>query len=676
MRKLQHTLIFAGLVAACLMAGCKKENPSQGTSFTAETEQGEANAKTELVGSDIRWKSGDQIWLKNSSNQKEQLTVADGIGTNKGKFYTSSSFNLNPPYTATYGVNIDNGVVSLPATQTLTAANVASPGTIADGLMPMVATSSNNKLPFKNLLGGLCFKLTGSGAVTAIRITSNTSEKLWGDFTANFAYGTMAPTPGGTGNHVLTVNCTGVTLSNIEQYFIVMLPPGTLASGYTVEFLNGNTVVKTQSGNGSATLVQRSKIKTSSTATNVVPPATLTVTTNNPSGSNTSWTGSGSVTSTGASSTVIERGFCYGTTYPPTIDGSHVASGNGTGSYTQALSSLVAGQVHWVRAYAKNEVGTVFYGAAIPFGTGVTITEGRLPNRFSVSGSLTVQFSRGNLQYNGGTSVGNGTWSFATNQWDYIGTTTEQKYDGYGNGNGGNSSYYSYSQYSKRSIKRDLFCWGTSNINHCTFPEPWRTGVLTKDQWNPSGNGFYTNAFYANGYDGNNLSGNADWGANSITNGGSGWRTLTQSEWNYLLNSRSGDRYAKVKLSNGIYGLIIFPNGFAWATNFSSFTTNSAGSNWITLTALQWSVLESQGVAFLPAAGTRIVLNDYGSVGVNAIVAAGPASVTGLNSVGGYWTATHHDSHNCYSVQFDNSTMNAAASVRRFQGSSVRLVHD
>ncbi len=132
-----------------------------------------------------------------------------------------------------------------------------------------------------------------------------------------------------------------------------------------------------------------------------------------------------------------------------------------------------------------------------------------------------------------------------------------------------------------------------------------------------------------------------------------------------------------MKLSSGTCGLIIFPDGFAWATNFISFTTNTANSDWITLTALQWSVLESQGVAFLPAAGTRIVLNDNGgSGGENSSVATGPASVTGLNSVGGYWTATHHTSFNCYSVQFDNSTMNAAASVRRFQGTSVRLVHN
>ena len=65
-----------------------------------------------------------------------------------------------------------------------------------------------------------------------------------------------------------------------------------------------------------------------------------------------------------------------------------------------------------------------------------------------------------------------------------------------------------------------------------------------------------------------------------------------------------------------------------------------------------------------------------GSNGENGIVAYGPASVTGLNSIGGYWTATHHTSYDCYSVQFDNSTMNAAASDRRFQGNSVRLVHN
>lgn len=631
MRKLQNTLIFAGLVAACLMAGCKKENPSQGTSFTAETEQGEANAKTGLVGSDIVWRSGDQIQLKNSSSpsQTETLTVAEGTGTNKGKFYTSSSFNLEPPYTATYGVNIDNGVVSLPSTQTLTAANVASPGTIADGLMPMVATSSTNKLPFKNLLGGLCFKVTGSGALTAIRITSNTSEKLWGDFTANFADGTMTPTPNGTGSNVLTVNCTGVTLSNTVQYFIVMLPPGTLASGYTVDFLNGNTVVKTQSGTGSLSLVQRSKIKTSYQTTTVVPPVQYTVTTsvNNASG--------GTVTGGG---TYNQNASCTVTATP--------ASGYILESWT--MNGL---DVTWDRSYSLTVNSNVTLTANF-----VQVPTGALPGLFLVAGSMNnnprrVWFSRGNLKYSGGD---NGTWSFHTNQYDRLGSNGQ-----YGSENSG--------------IAYDIFTWSMNNQTHkgATYSiyHPYQYGYADiGGEWSA----YFPNACFAyasgenctnsfNLYD--QSPAKADWGYNAISNGGntenSGWRTLTITEWDYLLTKHTFVRMT-VGGSYGSYGLVVWPDGCTLPINAT------------------WAQLEAAGALFLPAAGRRILSGGSwkGTGNQNAERWYGPSvSADNYNDYGYYWSANCGGTDWRYAqcMYFNSSTATTTSQYRMF-GASVRLV--
>lgn len=620
MRKLQHTLIFAGLVAACLMAGCKKENPSQGTSFTAETEQGEANAKTGLVGSNIVWRSGDQIQLKNSSSpsQTETLTVADdGIGTNKGKFYTSSSFNLNPPYTASYGVNVSNGAVSLPSTQTLTAANVVNPGTIADGVMPMVATSSTNKLPFKNLLGGLCFKLTGSGALTAIRITSNTSEKLWGDFTANFSDGTMAPT-GGTGSNVLTVNCTGVTLSNTVQYFIVMLPPGTLASGYTVEFLNGNTVNHSVNAPGSANLVQRSKIKTSNQTVNIVPVVQYTVTTsvNNASGGTVSGGGT----------------YEYGQTCTVTAS---PYSGYICESWT--IGSTV---YSYSRSYSFTVTNDVTIRANF-----IAVPTGAIGGLFSVSASQKVWFSMGNLQYNG-----NSTWSFASSQWSYLGNTTAQ--NGYA-----------------ASTRRDLFYWGTSNIDHGTLVyQPWATALYANY------GGWYNNVCKSHGNQSENLYTTSDWGYNAITNGGntqnSGWRTLSNSEWNYLLNSRPNAADLRgLGTVNSVYGLIILPDNCPHAI--------SAG----------WATLEADGAVFLPASGcVGFLPDDYRKdynhnppiyVGFNDYIVDKSVSpdYMGLGTIGYYWSATTGGNHFCYCLLFDSDGIRASCyDMIRIDRLSVRLV--
>ena len=63
-------------------------------------------------------------------------------------------------------------------------------------------------------------------------------------------------------------------------------------------------------------------------------------------------------------------------------------------------------------------------------------------------------------------------------------------------------------------------------------------------------------------------SANYDWGYNAISNAGnqenSGWRTLTNGEWSYLLMTRStasGIRYAKAQV-NGINGVILLPDNW------------------------------------------------------------------------------------------------------------------
>lgn len=638
MRKLQHTLIFAGLVAACLMAGCKKENPSQGTSFTAETEQGEANAKTGLVGSNIVWRSGDQIQLKNSSSpsQTETLTVAEGTGTNKGKFYTSSSFNLDPPYTATYGVNINTGAVSLPATQTLTAEQVTSTqsnpqGTIADGLMPMVATSSTNKLPFKNLLGGLCFKLTGSGNLTSIKITSsNTSEKLWGDFTANFADGTMAPTTGGAGTNVLTVNCTDITLSSTPQYFVVMLPPGSLASNYTVDFTCNGAVIS-KPATGDANLVQRSKIKTSSTATNVVPVVQYTVTT---AVNNASW---GTVSGGG---TYQQNATCTVTATP--------ASGYILESWT-----MNGRDVTWNRSYSLTVNSNVTLTANF-----VQVPTGALPGLFLVAGSMNnnprrVWFSRGNLKYSGGD---NGTWSFHTNQYDRV----------------GDNGQYNYSNFDG---ERDIFAWGMNGRQHRGYYSQYRP--YHDGNTNTNNNRRYPKACWAYvnpdnssvySYNLNDSDGSADWGYNAISNGGntvnSGWRTLTKDEWQYLINNHTHFN----STVNGVWGHVFRPYG----------NTQSISG---TYTAQQWAAEEANGTLFLPGAGMRWFGNNPPSMSgsnYNRYFTAIPRRgfYPGLDGDphGLYWTATIADWSNAWVFHYSTGGITTGESYLRNDGMCVRLV--
>ena len=110
---------------------------------------------------------------------------------------------------------------------------------------------------------------------------------------------------------------------------------------------------------------------------------------------------------------------------------------------------------------------------------------------FSVSADKQVTFSKGNLQYTQSTD----TWSFADNQYDYLGEANIAI------------------DADVLADKVDLFGWSTSATNF---------GVSTSTDWE-------------NGYSGSFI----DWGTNKIGNDAPNtWRTLTRDEWEYLLNNR------------------------------------------------------------------------------------------------------------------------------------------
>lgn len=264
-------------------------------------------------------------------------------------------------------------------------------------------------------------------------------------------------------------------------------------------------------------------------------------------------------------------------------------------------------------------------------GSGHETTSGVLNGLFSVSDGLQVQFSIGNLQY----KASSNTWKFADNQWDYIGENNQPL----------SSSYNGWI---------DLFGWGTSGWD-CgnTYYHPWDSDNSDGSLYGPFGNINLTGSFA-----------NADWGVyNSISNGGNQtnlWRTLTLSEWKYIINTRntsSGIRFAKAKV-NGVNGLILFPDD--WTSSYYSINSiNQNGCNYSDneISTTQWQTIEQQGAVFLPASGYR-----YGT------------SVYGVKSFGYYWSATcsNYD-YGAYYLGFDDLFLSYYI-LEKYNGYSVRLV--
>ena len=160
---------------------------------------------------------------------------------------------------------------------------------------------------------------------------------------------------------------------------------------------------------------------------------------------------------------------------------------------------------------------------------GVTLGTPITPE-FSISATQKVSFAPGNLQATYDASTETWTWDFAANQYDYIGNAP------------GNTTIITEVKESTEPFAKlsasgtvDIFGWSTANTYF---------GIASST----SHETYTTEAF-------------ADWGNLVIGSQTAGyWRTMTNSEWDYLLNTRScstigeteNARYLKANTVSGV----------------------------------------------------------------------------------------------------------------------------
>lgn len=279
------------------------------------------------------------------------------------------------------------------------------------------------------------------------------------------------------------------------------------------------------------------------------------------------------------------------------------------GPYNACLLGFSSSDVGWYH-------GNRYYGRSVRPVYGQQKEDTNNETYFSVSETKKVTFSKGNLQYH----PANNKWRFAENQTDHIGDANSNC----------SSTYNGW---------LDLFGWSTSATNF---------GVSIS-----TNNSDYSGSF-------------VDWGTNQIGNDAPNtWRTLTDEEWRYLLNTRTNASYLKaVAQVDGVNGLIFLPDnwvcpaGVTFKSGFHSSNGVDYYAAYQTFTADQWSKLEAAGAVFLPAAGFR-----RGS------------SVENVQSRGLYWSATEYNSNFAYCLGFYSDEASTYFTCR-YRGLSVRLVKD
>lgn len=247
--------------------------------------------------------------------------------------------------------------------------------------------------------------------------------------------------------------------------------------------------------------------------------------------------------------------------------------------------------------------------------------EGLLGGKFSVAEGKQVQFSKGNLQCKTLTSIGFGyECRFAENQYDVIGNASANT-DLKGAMDHENDDWY------------DLFGWGM-----------WVKGE-SPDMY-PKDNKYY-------------VAGVEDAGEFvNISRIGSEWKTLSNVQWHYLLNTRTttkGIKYVKATVHN-VNGLILLPDN--WNGTYSFTNPNSSSATFETISNSSWTTLENEGAVFLPMAGGR-------------------ENATVTMTSGYYWSSTAYNADQAYSLYFNSSSLSTPGShyTNRYVGCAVRLVY-
>ena len=225
-----------------------------------------------------------------------------------------------------------------------------------------------------------------------------------------------------------------------------------------------------------------------------------------------------------------------------------------------------------------------------------------------------VQFSKGNLYYNGT------TFNFEANQYDTTPSSEGSRVENH--------------------ISHFFWCNSAENAIKLEYDNSW---------------GEQTSFFAAK---------------NFTVNGFSDWSTLSNAEWNYLLNSRNtayidNYRYAAVMVK-GMAGLLIFPDDFSsWPSGAGdkpqTFNTYSENWNGKDYTVAEFTVLQNNGCVFLPAAGHRL---GNGS----------SKYISYVGDYGTYWSTSSLGGGAPISLRFRNDEVKTNVSAGSTNANSVRLV--
>ena len=242
---MKHTyIIFCLSLLLLSLAGCKQDelqsshqSDTRLTSVKATTSAA-VKSRTQLSGNTVIWEQSDAIGIFSNTTAEAVRYSLTKIEGDEARFESETGVSGEEFY-AFYPYSAQSAVDGTTISYHLTNGQDYREGSFDTGDCPMVAKSTNSDFRFLQTCGIIRLRLTGTMAVSSIRLQGNNGEALAGDGTIDIASDAPVFTIDGSGDKLTAIQLrasANVQLSELsvtEFYFVVA--PQTLTQGITVD---------------------------------------------------------------------------------------------------------------------------------------------------------------------------------------------------------------------------------------------------------------------------------------------------------------------------------------------------------------------------------------------------------------------------------------------------------
>ncbi len=282
MKKLFFLALAALGITACQMEGLALESEVNEAEIYASMEALDATRTSMDQYNNVLWSEGDQIvaFMKTTLGTKYQIKE-QYVGSTSGGFSKVTSADSGDDLES--GQEIDHNVVVYPYSDQIwcmkydnsTPANAYklnlvlpqvqtyAENSFADDAFPMIAVSSDNKLTFRNICGGVKLQFKGVDRIKSIKLEGLGNEKISGKSSVVGYVNGSAPTitMASDASSSITLDCgDGVQLSpDSPVTFIISVPPVEFKSGMKITVTDADGLSRTLT-NTSANTVKRSSL--------------------------------------------------------------------------------------------------------------------------------------------------------------------------------------------------------------------------------------------------------------------------------------------------------------------------------------------------------------------------------------------------------------------------------